>query len=165
MISLKESLKMRTTKVAKFGGTSMATPASLKSVLTIIQQDPTLEFIVVSAPGKRFKGDIKVTDLLFSLADEFTKLGTFSSFNLVEDRFLILADSLNLKADFVPILRNEERNYVVAIATSIHFGSVRRVDWFLVAVHDLRAALCLRTVGTIALILFLHNQSIIHPLQ
>jgi aspartate kinase len=82
----------------------MATPDSLKKVITIIQADPHVEFIVVSAPGKRMKGDIKVTDLLYALAEEVKQKGTYEGFTLIEERFLPLAQSLNLKEDFLPIL-------------------------------------------------------------
>ena len=50
--------------VAKFGGTSVADSAQIRKVREIIRDDPDRRFIVVSAPGKRFPDDIKVTDLL-----------------------------------------------------------------------------------------------------
>jgi len=82
----------------------MATPDSLKKVITIIQADPHVEFIVVSAPGKRMKGDIKVTDLLYALAEEVKQKGTYEGFTLIEERFLSLADALGIKEEFLPIL-------------------------------------------------------------
>ena len=51
--------------VAKFGGTSVADAAQLRKISTIIRNNPERRFIVVSAPGKRFPEDIKVTDLLY----------------------------------------------------------------------------------------------------
>ncbi|MDR2091132.1 MAG: aspartate kinase [Clostridiales bacterium] len=53
-------------KVCKFGGTSMADAAAIKNVAEIIKSDKTRALTVVSAPGKRFGGDEKVTDLLYS---------------------------------------------------------------------------------------------------
>ena len=50
--------------VAKFGGTSVADAGQFRKIRKIIQSGPERRFIVVSAPGKRFPGDIKVTDLL-----------------------------------------------------------------------------------------------------
>ena len=50
--------------VAKFGGTSVADSAQIRKIGEIIRSDPDRRFIVVSAPGKRFPDDIKVTDLL-----------------------------------------------------------------------------------------------------
>jgi aspartate kinase len=52
--------------VAKFGGTSVADAAQLRKISTIIRSNPERRFIVVSAPGKRFPEDIKVTDLLLT---------------------------------------------------------------------------------------------------
>ena len=50
--------------VAKFGGTSVADAAQFRKIRDIIRSNPERRFIVVSAPGKRFPEDIKVTDLL-----------------------------------------------------------------------------------------------------
>lgn len=50
--------------VAKFGGTSVADAAQLRKISTIIRSNPERRFIVVSAPGKRYPEDRKVTDLL-----------------------------------------------------------------------------------------------------
>ena len=57
-------------KVIKFGGSSLATGAQLAKVIKIVQADPTRQVVVVSAPGKRDKTDVKVTDLLGQLADQ-----------------------------------------------------------------------------------------------
>ena len=55
-------------KVSKFGGTSVANAVQIKKVAAIVQADPSRKFVVVSAPGKRFDADKKVTDLLIELA-------------------------------------------------------------------------------------------------
>jgi aspartate kinase len=55
-------------KVSKFGGSSLADGRQLQRVFDIIQSDENRKVIVVSAPGKRFKDDTKVTDLLLSYA-------------------------------------------------------------------------------------------------
>ncbi len=57
-------------KVCKFGGTSMADGNIILRVAKIVESDPERRYVVVSAPGKRFGGDIKVTDLLYKCADE-----------------------------------------------------------------------------------------------
>ncbi|WP_122645453.1 aspartate kinase [Enterococcus mediterraneensis] len=54
-------------KVAKFGGSSLASSQQVKKVVEIIKADPQRRFIVVSAPGKRDSKDTKVTDLLIQL--------------------------------------------------------------------------------------------------
>ena len=51
-------------KIVKFGGSSLADAHQFKKVGDIIKSDPDRRFVVPSAPGKRFKDDIKVTDLL-----------------------------------------------------------------------------------------------------
>ena len=52
-------------KVAKFGGSSVADAIQIGKTKKIIEADPDRKYIVVSAPGKRFDGDTKVTDLLY----------------------------------------------------------------------------------------------------
>ena len=62
-------------KITKFGGSSVANAEQFKKIKAIIQQDPTRRYIVVSAPGKRFAADNKITDLLYLLdATENTML-------------------------------------------------------------------------------------------
>ena len=56
-------------KACKFGGTSMADGSTISRGAAIIRADKERRFVVVSAPGKRFSGDIKVTDLLYKCAD------------------------------------------------------------------------------------------------
>ncbi len=55
-------------KVAKFGGSSLASAEQVEKVCAIIESDPSRRIIVVSAPGKRASADTKVTDLLIQLA-------------------------------------------------------------------------------------------------
>ena len=57
-------------KVCKFGGTSMASGNIILSAAKIVESDADRRYVVVSAPGKRFSGDIKVTDLLYQCSDE-----------------------------------------------------------------------------------------------
>ena len=52
-------------KVVKFGGSSLADAAHFKQVASIIHADPARRYVVPSAPGKRFKDDTKVTDMLY----------------------------------------------------------------------------------------------------
>ena len=50
--------------VAKFGGTSIADAAQFRKISEIVHENPERRFIIVSAPGKRFPEDRKITDLL-----------------------------------------------------------------------------------------------------
>ena len=55
-------------KVAKFGGTSLADAKQFRKVRELIVSDPQRRIIVVSAPGKRSREDVKITDLLIQCA-------------------------------------------------------------------------------------------------
>ncbi|WP_137624755.1 aspartate kinase [Lactiplantibacillus pingfangensis] len=55
-------------KVIKFGGSSLASSTQLQKVLSIVKADDQRKYVIVSAPGKRFDGDTKVTDLLIQYA-------------------------------------------------------------------------------------------------
>nr|WP_263326166.1 aspartate kinase [Neobacillus sp. Marseille-Q6967] len=56
-------------KVVKFGGSSLASGKQVEKVFQIVMSDPERKVVVVSAPGKRFSEDQKVTDLLIECAD------------------------------------------------------------------------------------------------
>jgi aspartate kinase len=53
-------------KVAKFGGTSLASAEQFSKVKNILIDDDERVIVVPSAPGKRFSDDIKVTDMLIN---------------------------------------------------------------------------------------------------
>ncbi|PNZ68134.1 aspartate kinase [Staphylococcus croceilyticus] len=57
-------------KVAKFGGSSVSNATQIKKVLKIVNDDDERKIIIVSAPGKRHKDDIKTTDLLIRLYEK-----------------------------------------------------------------------------------------------
>lgn len=56
-------------KVVKFGGSSLASAEQFKKVGDIIRSDADRRYVVPSAPGKRFKEDTKVTDMLYACYD------------------------------------------------------------------------------------------------
>ena len=56
-------------KVLKFGGSSLADARQFAKVKSIVEADPARRVVIVSAPGKRFDGDTKVTDLLYRCYD------------------------------------------------------------------------------------------------
>lgn len=58
-------------KVCKFGGTSMADGNVILTVANIVKSNAERRYVVVSAPGKRFSADVKVTDLLYQCSDAF----------------------------------------------------------------------------------------------
>ncbi len=84
-------------KVCKFGGTSMADGNIIQRAAKIVEADKDRRFVVVSAPGKRFSGDIKVTDLLYKCADaiEAGDRKTFAEvFDKIRVRFLNMEKEL-----------------------------------------------------------------------
>ena len=84
-------------KVSKFGGSSLANGVQMRRVLNIIIEDTSRKIIVVSAPGKRFETDIKVTDLLINYYHAFNKnKGIEAAQKLILDRFYKLLEELDL---------------------------------------------------------------------
>lgn len=93
-------------KVVKFGGSSLATGEQLEKVFNIVNADPTRKFVVVSAPGKRYSEDIKVTDLLIECAEQ--ALNGKPSGQLVDavmERYENIAIELGVSHDIVHEIR------------------------------------------------------------
>ena len=98
-------------KVAKFGGTSMATAEQVKKVCDIVLADSERRLVVVSAPGKRFKEDIKVTDLLINLAEKFLATGSADEeLKAVVERYAEIAGGLSLTEDIVKVIEQDLRD-------------------------------------------------------
>ena len=96
-------------KVCKFGGTSMADAKAMNQVKEIIKADPSRKYIVVSAPGKRFKDDIKITDMLYRCYNEVVECGTCKkSFAIIRDRFVEIVKDLGLDLDINAVLDKTE---------------------------------------------------------
>ncbi len=95
-------------KVVKFGGSSLADAKQFKKVAEIIRADEERCYIVPSAPGKRFKDDTKVTDLLYQCYDKVSAGEDFAkAFAPVRERYdEIISDlslSLSLEDEYVKI--------------------------------------------------------------
>lgn len=80
---------------AKFGGTSLADASRFRHVADIIRSDSRRKYVVVSAPGKRFPEDIKITDLLY----RFQQSRDPKDFEPIEQRFLEIVRELGLDLD------------------------------------------------------------------
>lgn len=92
-------------KVCKFGGTSVASAEHIQKVANIVKADPTRKIIVVSAPGKRFDGDVKVTDLLIRLATSaLSGEDTAGALSHVVGRYASIAEELGLDSEIVSII-------------------------------------------------------------
>lgn len=87
-------------KVAKFGGSSVADGIQLTKMKNIIEADPDRKYIVVSAPGKRFDGDSKVTDLLYLCKTHIDhNLPHDQLFQVIADRYMAVLINLGIQLD------------------------------------------------------------------
>ncbi|MBR3301629.1 MAG: aspartate kinase [Firmicutes bacterium] len=87
-------------KVAKFGGSSVADTIQFSKVKDIILADPSRRYVVVSAPGKRFDQDTKMTDLLLLCHTHLMNhLPWDQLFQVVCDRFSAIAFTLGIGSD------------------------------------------------------------------
>lgn len=87
---------MKTVKVVKFGGSSLADAKQFEKVYKIIKSDKTRRYVVPSAPGKRFKDDTKVTDLLYQAYNAKNDIEFKTTFENVKTRYQEIIDGLNL---------------------------------------------------------------------
>ncbi len=96
-------------KVAKFGGTSLADDIQLVKIKNIIDDDPDIKYVIVSAPGKRFRADNKVTDLLYGIkAQKDSNLPYDQTFDIIKSRFDVMMMHLGIKLD----LSGEYKNII-----------------------------------------------------
>ena len=87
-------------KVAKFGGSSVADVIQLNKIKEIILSDPERRYIIVSAPGKRFDGDNKITDLLYLVKTTMENMLPYDQlFQVVCDRYTAVQANLGLNID------------------------------------------------------------------
>ena len=96
------------TKVVKFGGSSLADAHQFKKVADIINAEKERRFVVPSARGKRFSGDTKVTDMLYSCYDLASRGADFTAeFDAIMERYnsIIreLGIDLSLDSEFATI--------------------------------------------------------------
>ncbi len=87
-------------KAVKFGGTSLCTAGQMQKAADIVRADEKRTAIVVSAPGKRFAGDEKITDLLIACDSTADTEKREVLFSLIEDRFNEMIRALRLPLDF-----------------------------------------------------------------
>ena len=87
-------------KIVKFGGSSCADAKQFAKVKRIVQSDPARRIVVVSAPGKRFKDDHKITDLLYLCAAHI-KYGVACDdiFGMIRGRYSDIARDCALDVD------------------------------------------------------------------
>lgn len=99
----------------KFGGTSLADASQIKKVAEIVKSNPERKYLVASAPGKRSKDDIKVTDLLYSCYSEFAKGDEYSgTLAKIRERYASIIRELGITFDIsaeIDAIDQEMRKY------------------------------------------------------
>ena len=86
--------------VTKFGGSSLADAGQFRKVKEILDLDPARVYVVPSAPGRRFSGDEKVTDLLYRVyAQREAGEDWRETFDKVAARYLEISEELGLTLD------------------------------------------------------------------
>lgn len=98
-------------KVVKFGGSSLASAEQFRKVGDIIHADKERRFVIPSAPGKRFSGDTKVTDMLYGCYELAENDKDFKKeLEAIEARYQEIIDglslTLSLKEEFQTIAEN-----------------------------------------------------------
>lgn len=84
-------------KVIKFGGSSLSDSNQFIKVKNIVESEANRNLVVVSAPGRRYAGDIKVTDLLIALYNtEDTELKS-EYLNAIKERYETIVSELELE--------------------------------------------------------------------
>ena len=87
-------------KVVKFGGSSLADAEHFRQVAAIIKADPARRYVVPSAPGKRFKDDIKVTDMLYGCYEKIRNHESIDElYEQVKARYNGIIEELGLNFD------------------------------------------------------------------
>lgn len=95
-------------KVVKFGGTSLASAEQIRKVFDIVRSEPSRKVVVVSAPGKRYPEDIKVTDLLIACANQILQNEKAEKLvDAVIQRYSDIATELNLSDSIIERIYND----------------------------------------------------------
>ena len=84
-------------KIVKFGGSSLASAEQFKKVGDIIRADKSRRYVVPSAPGKRFSGDTKVTDMLYTCYNSAVREKKFTTqLDEIQARYNEIIEGLGL---------------------------------------------------------------------
>ena len=91
--------------VTKFGGSSLADAGQFAKVKSILALDPARRYVVPSAPGRRFKEDEKVTDLLYRCHALAARGEDYQeTFDKIAARYMDIAEELGLSLDLGAVL-------------------------------------------------------------
>lgn len=142
-------------KVCKFGGSSLANAEQIKKVCDIMLSDPSRRILIVSAPGKRSREDIKVTDLLITLANAIIS-GYDGRHELmaVISRFTDIAAELELSPTIIQEIQDDLERRV----SQDHNMTMRFLDSIKAAGEDYCARLVADYLHTLG-----HSAEYVHP--
>ena len=99
-------------KVVKFGGSSLANAEQFKKVGDIIRSEGSRRYVVPSAPGKRYSGDTKVTDLLYACYDKAAAGADFTGIlNEIKERFYEIIKGLKIELSLEEEFRQIETDF------------------------------------------------------
>jgi aspartate kinase len=91
-------------KVAKFGGSSLATADRIKHVCDVVLSDPARKYVVVSAPGKKEDKEHKVTDHLINIARSGSHIHAYTarhSLDFLNQRYNEIAEGIGINPVFL----------------------------------------------------------------
>ncbi len=110
-------------KVAKFGGSSLANADQFRKVKKIIEDNPDRKYIVPSAPGKRAPEDSKITDLLYLChAHVQQNIPMDEVFRPLRKRYEGIVRDLNLDLD-IAVYLDEVRARIIRGASADYTAS------------------------------------------
>lgn len=99
-------------KVVKFGGSSLASAEQFQKVGNIIREDQDRRYVVPSAPGKRYKEDEKVTDMLYSCYELAEQDRDFKErLKDIKKRYQEIIDGLSLTLSLEEEFKEIEKNF------------------------------------------------------
>lgn len=125
-------------KVVKFGGSSVASAPQIDKVFNIIKSDHNRKFVVVSAPGKRFAEDTKVTDALIAYYNAVKNGGDIeASQNWLIDRYSEITTDLHLSDKII----EEIKSNILSLAELDVDNDIFAYDSFLAAGENNNAIL------------------------
>lgn len=100
-------------KVVKFGGSSLANAEQFEKVGKIIRAEEDRRYVIPSAPGRRYEGDAKVTDMLYHCYHQAEQGIDFTdTLANIRGRYEEIASGLRLHVDLDREFAVMEQNFL-----------------------------------------------------
>ena len=123
-------------KVLKFGGSSLADHEGFNRIKDIVASDPMRTVVVVSAPGKRYSADNKITDLLYICTAHIRyKVSYDDIWNDIKSRYLNIAQGCGLDVDVESILWDVRSNFTPTVSEEYVVSRGEYLSALLMASH------------------------------